>query len=830
MAKSLVIVESPAKAGTITKFLGAGYTVKASMGHVRDLPKNKLGVDEKTFEPSYQALPGRKKVIDEIKKHAEKADKIFLAPDPDREGEAICWHLAEVLRLPKSKIHRVMFNEITKRAVLSAMEHPGKIDTNKVEAQQARRILDRLVGYKISPLLWEKVRRGLSAGRVQSVALRMIVERERERQAFKPEEYWSLTARLNAPQPPPFEARLTRRDGKKLEVHANDEMQSVLSDLKGAKYIVQEVVAKEKRKHPVPPFITSKLQQEASRRHGFTVKKTMMLAQRLYEGMELGDRGSVGLITYMRTDSTRVSDEALGQVREFIAASYGKEYVPEQPRVYASRKAAQEAHEAIRPTSLELMPDLVKPYLSKDEFNLYVLIWKRFIASQMESAVFDTTTADIGAGRYTFRATGAVVKFPGWLSVYQGDEAARKKSKPAEGDEEPRFDENGEGKPGEKDEADEEAAGLLPPLSEGMALTLQGLDPAQHFTQPPPAFTEAMLVKALEENGIGRPSTYASILATIQNREYVDKDKGRFKPSELGILVTDLLVKSFPDIIDVEYTAKMEEELDEIEEGRLKWVAALKEFNKKFAKDLKLAKTEMRNVKTEEIPTEETCGKCGKPMVVKWGRYGKFLACTGYPECRNTAELKDAGGGAGADPAASAVAAHTETCEKCGKEMVVRRGRFGQFLACTGYPGCRNTRRISVNASGEVVSKQDQPIDEICPKCGKQMAIKHGRFGEFTACSNYPECRYIKLKEVGVACPKDGGVIVERRSKRGKTFFGCANYPDCDFVVWYRPVAKACPQCKAAFLLEKKTKKEGEILVCNTEDCDYKVAVETASV
>ncbi len=832
MAKSLVIVESPAKAGTITKFLGPGFIVKASMGHVRDLPKNKLGVDEKTFEPSYQALPGRKKVIDEIKKHAEKADKVFLAPDPDREGEAICWHLAEVLRLPKSKIHRVMFNEITKRAVVGAIENPGRIDTNKVEAQQARRILDRLVGYKISPLLWEKVRRGLSAGRVQSVALRMIVERERERQAFKPEEYWSLAARLSAPQPPPFEARLTRRYGKKLEVHNNDEMQSILSDLKGASYVVQEVVAKEKRKHPVPPFITSKLQQEASRRHGFTVKKTMMLAQRLYEGMELGERGSVGLITYMRTDSTRVSNEALTQVREFIEVTFGKDYVPEKPRVYASRKAAQEAHEAIRPTSLELNPDLVKPYLSKDEFNLYVLIWKRFISSQMESAVFDTTTADIAAGSYTFRATGAVVKFPGWLSVYQGEEAARKKGKAAEeGGDEPRFDENGEGKAGAPDEADDEAAGLLPPLSEGMALQLHGLDPAQHFTQPPPAFTEAMLVKALEENGIGRPSTYASILATIQNREYVEKDKGRFKPSELGMLVTDLLVKSFPDIIDVEYTAKMEEELDEIEEGRLKWVTALKEFNKKFAKDLKVAQSEMRNVKTEEIPTEETCGKCGKPMVVKWGRYGKFLACTGYPECRNTGEIADAGaGGASPDPAASAVAAHTETCEKCGKEMVVRRGRFGQFLACTGYPACRNTRRIHVNAEGAVVSKQDQPIDEICPKCGKQMAIKHGRFGEFTACSNYPECRYIKLKEVGVSCPKDSGAIVERRSKRGKTFFGCANYPDCDFVVWYRPVAKACPRCKAPFLLEKKTKKEGEILVCNTETCDYKVAIETAAV
>jgi len=829
VAKSLVIVESPAKAGTITKFLGSGYTVKASMGHVRDLPKNKMGVDEKTFKPTYQVLAGRKKVIDELKKLAAKADSIYLAPDPDREGEAICWHLAEELKSSKKKIYRVMFNEITKKAILQAMEHPGQINQNKVDAQQARRILDRLVGYKISPLLWEKVRRGLSAGRVQSVALRMIVQREKERLAFKPEEYWSLAAKLSADEPPSFEAKLLRKAGKKHEVHDKAGMDEVLSDLKGVTYVVKEVVAKEKKKNPVPPFITSKLQQEAYRRYSFTVKKTMMLAQRLYEGMDLGERGSLGLITYMRTDSTRVSAEALDLVREHIADKYGKDFVPDKPRTYAVRKQAQEAHEAIRPTSLELTPQLVKPFLSKDEFNLYLLIWNRFVASQMESAVFDTTTADIEAGNYTFRASGAVIKFPGWLSVYQNGGAA-----------EPAKEEGAPEPPAEGEEAsldEAEGSGVLPPLSEGQKLELLNLDPAQHFTQPPPKFTEAMLVKALEENGIGRPSTYASILATIQNREYVEKDKGRFTPTELGMLVTDLLVTSFPDIIDIEYTAKMEEELDEIEEGRLKWVAALKEFNTKFKKDLKLAEKEMRNVKTEETPTEHVCGKCGKPMVVKWGRYGKFLACTGYPDCRNTAELKDAGavGGDPSDPeqadgaAPSPTAMHQETCEKCGKEMVVRRGRFGQFLACTGYPACRNTRRIQVSASGEVTSKKDVLLDEPCPQCGKQLAVKHGRFGEFTACSNYPECRYIKLKEVGVACPKDAGAIVERRSRRGKTFFGCNNYPNCDFVVWYRPVTRPCPQCGAAFLLEKKTKKEGEMLVCHTEDCDYKVPAETVS-
>jgi len=827
---ALVIVESPAKAGTITKFLGKGFTVKASMGHVRDLPKNKMGVDEKTFEPTYKDLPGRKKVIDELKKAAAKAEAIYLAPDPDREGEAICWHLAEVLKGSRKKVFRVMFNEITKKAILHAMENPGVIDQNKVDAQQARRILDRLVGYKISPLLWDKVRRGLSAGRVQSVALRMIVERERERTAFQPEEYWSLAARLSAAEPPPFEARLMRRDGKKFEAHTKEEMDEVLEGLKDVEFLVGEVASKEKKKQPAPPFITSKLQQEAYRRHGFTVKKTMMLAQRLYEGKDIGDRGTVGLITYMRTDSTRVADEALSMVRDHIGKVYGDDYVPPKPRNFKVRKQAQEAHEAIRPTSLELDPASVRKYLSKDELNLYTLIWNRFVASQMEVALFDTTTADIEAGRFTFRANGAVMKFPGWMKIYQDDEAARKKSRAKEETPDEDVDPASSLRP-DSAEADEtaEAAGLLPPMEKGQKLDLAGLDPAQHFTQPPPRFTEAMLVKALEENGIGRPSTYASILSTIQTREYVEKEKGRFWPTELGILVTDLLVESFPDIIDVEYTAKMEEELDDIEEGRLKWIKALKEFNAKFTKDLKLAEKNMRNVKTEEIPTDQTCGKCGKPMVVKWGRYGKFLACTGYPECRNTAELKNGTGAGGGKEEPDPASLHEEPCEKCGKTMVVRRGRFGQFLACTGYPACKNTRRIHISADGEVTSKKDELLEEKCAKCGKPMAVKHGRFGEFTACSNYPECRYIKLKEVGVACPKDGGAIVERRSRRGRTFYGCDNYPKCDFVVWNRPVPQPCPACGAAFLLEKKTKKEGEMLVCHNDDCDYKVPAESVS-
>ena len=811
VAKSLVIVESPAKAKTIMKFLGRGHTVKASMGHIRDLPKSKLGVKENgKFTPTYQVLPGRKKVIDELKKSAEGVDAVYLAADPDREGEAICWHLAEELKKVNKTIHRVLFNEITKRAVTEAIQKPGKIDQDKVDAQQARRILDRLVGYKISPLLWEKVRRGLSAGRVQSVALRMICDREKEREAFKPVEYWSLAALLAAAVPPEFEARLTKRDGNKFDVGSEKDMKEVLAGLKGASFKVEDVKAREKRRNPLPPFITSRLQTDASRRLGFTVRKTMMIAQSLYEGKELGDLGTVGLITYMRTDSTRIADEALAAARQYIAATYGEKNLPEKPRVYASRKGAQDAHEAIRPTSMDYAPDTVRKFLSKDEDRLYTLIWNRFVASQMESAVFDTTAAEISAGRYTFRATGSVMKFQGFLAVY--DDAPAPKKNAEEVSETP-ADEDSEG-----------AGKNLPPLETGMNLKLvRPLKGEQHFTQPPPRYGEAMLVKALEENGIGRPSTYASILGTLQARDYVQKEKGRFVPSELGRVVTDLLVESFGDIVEVGYTARLEEELDQIEEGHLEWVRALQEFNEKFTKDLEKAATEMRNVKTEEIPTDSTCDKCGKPMVIKWGRYGRFMACSGYPECRNTQELAGGENGDAAPPEIN------EECPKCGKPMVLRRGRFGPFLACSGYPDCKTTRKIQVTESGAIEAKKERVLDEECPKCGQKLVVKHGRFGEFTACSNYPDCRYIKLKEVGVPCPKDGGAIVERRSKRGRTFYGCANYPDCDFVVWKKPIPRACPKCKAPYLLENRTKREGDFLFCGNDECDFKEHLETAS-
>ena len=848
MGRALVIVESPAKAKTINKFLGRKYLVKASMGHVRDLPKKTLGVDEEDFTPTYTVLPEKKKTLTELKKAAKDAEAIYLAPDPDREGEAICWHLKEVLKKStKAEFHRVLFNEITKRAVLAAFENPLEIDLHKVDAQQARRILDRLVGYKLSPLLWDKVRRGLSAGRVQSVALRIICERERAIQAFTPVEYWSLLAQLEGEQPPPFKTKLVSWNGKKAELANRADVEKALGEVgwvvKEAKPVedaanegaitlgiepdpnrseppvpfkVVSVQAKEKKKRPLPPFTTSKLQQDAARQIGFPVARTMRVAQGLYEGREIGDAGTVGLITYMRTDSTRVSNDAIDAARDYIAATYGKPSVPSKPRHYKSGKGAQEAHEAIRPTSLEYPPEAVKAFLGRDELKLYTLIWNRFVASQMAAAIFDTMRADIEAGKLTFRATGSVLKFPGWLAVYHES-----------------LDEDA---PAEREPDDSEGAEdkRLPELKEGQELALKELLPKQHFTQPPPRFSEATLVKELEENGIGRPSTYASILSTIRGRDYVEKEKGRFHPTELGFLVNDLMVASFDDIMDVGYTARMEQELDQIEEGALEWTDALKEFQKKFEKDLKRAKKEMRDVKREVIETDQKCEKCGKPMVLKWGRFGQFLACSGYPECKNTRDVNGTNGKAGVAPTTKAakvakvstepdpVEAEADPCEKCGRAMVLKRGRFGPFLACSGYPECKTTRKIKVNKDGTAEAKKDVLLDEPCPKCGEKLALKHGRFGEFTACSNYPKCRYIKMKETGVGCPECGkGKIVERRSKRGKLFFGCDQYPDCEFVLWSRPVDKACPSCDRPYLLVKNSKRHGRRLVCDSEGCGH---------
>src|SRR5256714_8680647 len=696
LAKGLVIVESPAKAKTIQKYLGKGYTVEASLGHVKDLPKSTLGVDvNNDFETDYIVIPGKEKVVARLKKLAEGADTIYLAPDPDREGEAIAAHLAEELggngagsKKKKKKteengrIRRVTFNEITQRAVREAFEHPRQIDQNLVDAQQARRVLDRLVGYQVSPLLWDKVRRGLSAGRVQTVALRLIVEREREIKAFQKVEYWTIDAHLAASKPPAFDARFLGKGEEKIEVSNAEEAEKIRAALEKAEWVVRSVDKKERRRNAAAPFTTSKLQQDSSRKLRFSVKRTMMIAQRLYEGIELGEEGSVGLITYMRTDSTRVAPEALAEVREFIGSTYGSEYLPQSPNTYKEKKVAQGAHEAIRPSSAARHPDQVKQYLREDEFKGYKLIWQRFVASQITPAVFDQTTVDIdaksGAETFWFRVTGSVLKFDGFLRVYE------------------------ESKEG-KDEEDEELKHKLPPLEAGQKLTLRELKPEQHFTEPPPRYNEASLVKELEERGIGRPSTYSAILSTIQERQYVTKLGGKFAPTEIGLVVTDLLVENFRDIFDVQYTARLEEELDEIEEGKEGWTDALAEFYKKFEKDLRYAHKHMENIKRMEKPTDEKCERCGSPLVIKWGKHGSFYACSSYDKedpnsCTFTKEnpinLPDL------DTADVQETTQEEYCENCGRTMVLKRGRFGQFMACTGYPDCKTTRRLDQGKKG----------------------------------------------------------------------------------------------------------------------------------
>jgi DNA topoisomerase-1 len=814
MAKALVVVESPAKAKTINKYLGKNYTVIASMGHVRDLPKSKLGVDvDEGFEPSYEIIASRQKVLKELKDGAKGADEIFIATDPDREGEAIGWHLAEELGAGnKKKIRRLMFNEITKKGVLAALDNPTSINKQMVDAQQARRVLDRLVGYKISPLLWDKVRRGLSAGRVQSVALKLVCDREREIEAFTAEEYWNITARLGGKVPPEFDAKLLKRDGANIKVGNQEEADKVLADLRAAQWLVSSVSTKERKKHAVPPYITSKLQQ-ASR---FPVKKTMMIAQQLYEGIELPGEGAVGLITYMRTDSTRVSEDAIADVRTHIGEKFGPEFVPEKPNAYKTKKDAQDAHEAIRPTSMQYDPESVRALLTPDQYYLYRLIWNRFVASQMPPAIFDDTTVDISAAAYLFRVKGSVPKFAGWLAVYERD-VPEVRTDASTISASPRAESRGEGAgPDAVTAEDEDGSGVLPPLAEGDRLDLKDLKPEQKFTQPPPRYSEATLVKAMEENGIGRPSTYASIIGVIQARDYVNKIEGRFKPTVLGRMLVDrLLSPAFDDILDLNYTRELEEDLDKIEDGDSTYKKTLASFYKKFVKDLDIAKKLMPNFK-EGVPPDPAveCDKCGKAMVMKAGKFGLFLACSGYPDCENTRELETVEVGADGEGI-------EEACENCGKPMAVKRGRFGQFLACTGYPDCKTTRKIIATKQGMTAAKPDQILDEKCPKCESNLVIKQGRFGEFTACTNYPNCKYVKQKSTGVLCPKDGGDVVERKSKRGKVFYGCANYPDCDFTLWNMPVAETCPECKSPFLVEKITKKHGRQLVCNNEECSY---------
>jgi len=791
-------VESPAKAKTINKYLGREYVVKASLGHIKDLPKRDLAVDvDHGFEPRYEVIEGKKKLISDLKQAARKVQEVYLAADPDREGEAICYHLQEELGDRKSgpRFYRVMFNEITKKAVQKAFEKPGQVDINLVDAQQARRVLDRLVGYKISPLLWDKVRRGLSAGRVQTVALRLVVEREREIRAFLKKEYWTIDVDLAGKKPPLLTARLIRQNDEAAEIGAKEAAGGIVAQLEGADYLVQSVGTREKKRNPVAPFITSTLQQESSRKLRFSVKRTMGLAQRLYEGVEIGKEGAVGLITYMRTDSTRVSDDAVSDARHYIAERYGQEFLPDSPNIYKSKKGAQDAHEAIRPTSMTFAPEVVEKYLAEDAMKLYRLVWNRFVACQMMPALYDQTTIDVAAkgksgADYLFRATGSVLKFEGFLKAYQ------------------------EGKD-QADEEDEELRHRLPAVAEGERLRFRAIKPEQHFTEPPPRYNEATLVKRLEADGVGRPSTYASILSTIQEREYVGKEGGRFVPSELGMVVTDLLLESFDDIFDVTYTARMEEELDEIEEGKLDWRAAMAEFYERFDRDLKHAEEHMTDIKRMEKPTDLTCEKCGKPLVIKWGKHGSFIACTGYPECTYTRELTvDLPDVDGADLSEQA---DEEYCENCGRPMVLKKGRFGTFYACTGYPDCKTTKPI-----GGQQRKPDQPLDEKCPQCGNHLALKTGRFGEFTACSNYPTCKYVKQKTIGVKCPEcSEGEITERRSRKGKTFYGCNRYPDCKFVAWAKPVGEKCPRCGSPYMVEKWLK-AGPMWQCPNPECKHK--------
>jgi DNA topoisomerase-1 len=824
MSKSLVIVESPAKAKTIEKYLGAGFEVLASVGHIMDLPKNELGVEleKRSFEPELVVSPGKEKVVAQLKRAAAKSDHIFLAPDPDREGEAIAYHLALQLGTTakeRKKIRRVTFNEITKKAVQDAFQHPRDLDQNLVDSQQTRRVLDRLVGYQISPLLWDKVRRGLSAGRVQTVAVRLIVEREREIGAFGPVEYWTLDAVLHPEKQADktLKARFVGIDGEPARVAGGKDkegkdqfianalpdeksMKTVVSALGTAQWSLVSVQSREQQRKPLAPFITSQLQRDAASKLGFNVRRTMGVAQRLYEGVDVGAEGTVGLITYMRTDSPRVSPEAIAGAREWIGKQLGAKYLPASPNVYKGKKAAQDAHEAIRPTDVSRTPESIARYLTEEQLKLYRLIWQRFVASQITPAVFDVTTAKIAAlssktGKtYDFRLSGSVVRFDGFLKVYEVAE--------------------------EKKDEDDESANKLPNLDNVKRLELEKLDDEQHFTQPPPRYNEASLVKVLEEKGIGRPSTYASIINTIQDREYVTKLSGRFYPTEIGMVVCDLLVKNFPYIFDIAYTAKLEEELDEIEEGTEKWTDLLNGFYGYFVEELKDAGAKMEDIKRMEKKTDEKCDLCGSPLLLKWGKFGSFYACSAYNKkdkssCtftkENTAGKPDLN-----TPEAQEAGEQEEYCDNCGRVMVLRRGPFGMFMSCPGFnedPPCKTFRKLS--SKQQQKQAVPQPTGEDCPQCGKPLVLRQGSYGEFVSCSGYPKCKYVKQNLIeGMKCPKCGqGDLAERKARRGNIFWGCTNYPKCDFTSNSKPVAKKCPECGSPYLVEK-TLRSGIYLEC----------------
>ena len=732
MAKRLVIVESPAKAKTINRYLGEGYLVKASMGHVRDLPKKKLGIDiDHDFQPEYDIIPERQPLVKDLQSAAKEAESILLAADPDREGEAICWHLSKVLEKYNSNIFRVLTHEITQNAVQEAFQNLDKLDQDKINAQQTRRLLDRLVGYLISPLLWEKVGRGLSAGRVQSIALRLICEREKEIKGFISEEYWTISADLEASLPPSFKANLAKIDGKKMKVKDEKNASAIVQELWDLPFILKNIEVKKKKRNPSPPYITSTLQQDGFRHLRFPVRKTMSVAQKLYEGLEIGERGLTGLITYMRTDSVRVSGEAVQSAREFVKSHFPAEYLLNKPRAYKNKRKAQDAHEAIRPTSFDLPPDVVKSYLTEEEYNLYRLIWKRFIATQMSPALVEETEFQVEASRYMFVVKGEVLEFDGYLALY----------------------------PKMKKEDN-----ILPKVQEGEKLKLLDIESKQNFTQPPSRYTEGSLVKELEAKGIGRPSTYAPIISTLQGRVYVFKEKGRFIPSDLGLFVTDYMIKNFPDLMDFEFTARLEADLDLISEGKQEWLMYLKSYYSLLEKDLREA-MKGESIKKNGIPVEENCPECSKPLVIKEGKYGRFRACSGYPDCR-----------------------------------------FKESL----------------------IKKEVKPLDETCPDCGSQLVMRKGKYGTFAACSDYPKCKYIKKekKDTGIPCPLEcEGTLIRRKTRKGKIFYGCSEFPKCKFAKWDEPVSQPCPECGRHFVLKKNTFKGNPYLYCSDEKCSFKETI-----
>jgi DNA topoisomerase-1 len=763
MKKGLLIVESPAKIKTIKKYLGDDFDVAASMGHIIDLPKKRIGVDiDNNFSLEYEVIEGKEKVIKDLISRAKNADDIYLGTDPDREGEAISWHIYEELSKKKKNgktFHRVLFKELTSKGILDAINSPGTLNENLYNAQKTRRVLDRLVGYEISPILWQKVKAGLSAGRVQSVAVRLICERENEIKNFVQEEYWTIEVKLQAKNPPVFISRVIYKNGKKIEIKNEKQSNAILSEIKDKEFAVIKAQKKEKKRNPAPPFITSTLQQEAARKLYFSAKKTMTLAQNLYEGIELGDEGPVGLITYMRTDSTRLSAEAVNDARGFITSRYGEKYLPDKPVVYKGKASAQDAHEAIRPTSINRTPESVRAFLDNDSYKLYDLIWKRFLSCQMNPALYNQTIVDISAGDYGLRSTGSIMKFDGFTVLYTEDKDEERKR---------------------ADDVEAEGDMTLPVLESGDQLTPLDFIPKQHFTQPPPRYTEASLVKALEEKGIGRPSTYAAIMSNIREREYVLYVEKQFRPTELGFLVTDLLVKNFPNILDVHFTSEMEKELDEIEDGQRKWTELLGSFYESFKMELDKAKIQMESVKAKGIETDLNCEKCQSKMVIRYGKNGEFLACSNYPQCKNT---------------------HNFTRDEKGKIIIVEKKPVEK---------------------GELSGEK-------CDLCGSDMVIKKGKYGEFLACSAYPDCKNTRPINGGLPCPEKDcdGILIKRFSKKGrKPFYGCNKYPNCKFVTWDEPVAENCQDCNSPILLKKITKSILK-LKCPNPECNFEKNIQS---